>query len=396
MKLLEQKPNAELRYALLVNRGVLGLQRGDLDNAGEFLRQAIQLDGTHYLAHATLAAVRQRQGRADEALALFARAIERRPDLAALYRDRAGVVLSIKSPTKVQRMQALTDLDRAIRLEKPNSPLVARDHTSRGKLLAAEGRDAEALAAYEAAIERVRDDPDAHRLRLDLLLRLKRHDDVIRSCDPLIARGKATAAIYELRACARADPRPPGAIEDFTSAVALGGDRPKLITLRGWAYIVADAHALALHDFREATRLDPANADAYNGRGLARLRLGQHHQGVADAETAVRLGAPTTELYFKSARVFALAAIVVAAEARKKGPESVFLVTRYQDRAADLLRGAIRMCPADRRSWFLKEVILADPDLKTLHRRLTSMDLAGPVSEAPNRKGGPDPRGVEP
>ena len=86
---------------------------------------------------------------------------------------------------------------------------------------------------------------------------------------------------------------------------------------------------------------------------------------------------PTTDLFYKSARVYALAAIVVSAEARKKGQESVLLVTRYQDRAADLLRGAIRMLPADRRSWFVKEVVLPDPDLRTLRRRLTSMDLAG-------------------
>ena len=33
----------------------------------------------------------------------------------------------------------------------------------------------------------VRDYEEAHRLRLDVLLRLKRHDDVIRSCDALIA-----------------------------------------------------------------------------------------------------------------------------------------------------------------------------------------------------------------
>jgi eukaryotic-like serine/threonine-protein kinase len=388
MELLEQKPNPELKYALLINRGVLRLQQGELDKAGEFLLQAIQLDEAHYLAHTTLAAVRQRQGKADEALALFARAIERRPDMAALYRDRAGVVLSSKSPTHGQRIQALADLDRAIRLEKPDSLLVARDHTSRGKLLAAEGRDAEALAAYEATIERVRDDPDAHILRLDLLLKQKQHDDVIRSCDPLIARGEATAAIYERRALARERIRDfSGAIEDFTSAVALGGDRPRLIRQRGWVYIVADAPQLAFYDFQVAIRLDPTSADAYNGRGLAILRQAKHREGVADAERAVSLGEPTPDLYYKAARVYALAAIVVSAEARKTGQDSVSQASRYRDRAADLLRGAIRMYPADRRSWFVNEVILRDPDLRTLRRRLTSMDLAGQPGAASTRAG---------
>jgi hypothetical protein len=52
-----------------------------------------------------------------------------------------------------------------------------------------------------------------------------------------------------------------------------------------------------------------------------------------------------------------------------------------------LLRGAIRMLPPDRRSWFVNEVILADPDLRTLRRRLTTMDLAGQPSAASKRPG---------
>ena len=70
---------------------------------------------------------------------------------------------------------------------------------------------------------------------------------------------------------------------------------------------------------------------------------------------------------------------MVSARGPKKGQESVLLVTRYQDRATNLLRGAIRMLPADRRTSFIQDVILADPDLRTLRRRLSSMDLAGPV-----------------
>ncbi len=304
---------------MLVNLGVLRLQAGDLDGAAGFLLQAIQVDARSYPAYAALAAVRRDQGRTEEALAQFALAIERQPGLAALYRDRAGVVLASKSSTPAQRAQALSDLDRAIRLEKPDDLILARDHTDRGRLLALDGRVNEALAACDSAIERARDHEDAHRLRLDLLLRLKRHDDVIRSCDPLIARGKASAAIHEQRALVREANRDfSGAIEDFTSAMARGGDRAKLLRRRGWLYIVADAPALALHDFEEAIRLDPSVGDAFNGRGLARLRLGEYREAVADAERAISLGQPTADLYYKAARVYALATVVVTAKAPRK------------------------------------------------------------------------------
>ncbi len=380
MKLLETKPNDELRYAVLINRGVLRLRGGDLDEAAGLLEQAIRADPRPYSAHAELAAVRRMQGRTGESLAHFTRAIERKPELAALYRDRAGVVLASRSSTAGLRAQALADLERAIRLERPDNRVLAHDHTNRGRLLALDGRMAEALAACEGAIERVRDHEEAHLLRLDLLLRLKRHDDVIRSCDPLIARGKATAAIYERRALAREEIRDlGGAIEDFTNAMALRGDRPKLLRRRGWLYIVADAPRLALHDFQEAIRLDPGSADAHNGRGFARLRIGEHREAVADAERAISLGEPTPEALYKAARVHALAAIVASAEARRTGKPSIALAARYQGRAAGLLRDAARRLPADRRDWFVKEVILADPDLRTLRRRVSAMDLAGPI-----------------
>jgi tetratricopeptide (TPR) repeat protein len=381
MQLLDQKPNAELRYSLLVNRGVLRAGRKDWDAAAADLRAAIDLGDTGALASGDLAKLYLDQGRYAEALDEFTLAIRHRPDWPPLYRGRAEVVLRSRDPSPARRAQALSDLDRAIHLEKPDNPVLALDYTSRGKLLALDGHLTEALAAGEAAIERARDYPDAHLLRLELLRRLKRHDDVIRSCDPLIARGKATAAIYERRALAREAIRDySGAIEDFTTAMSLKGDRERLLRLRGWVYIVADAPKLALHDFEEAIRLDSSSGDAHNGRGFALLRFGEHRAAVAGAERALSLGEPTADLFYKAARVYAVAAVVVSAEARKKGQESVFLVTRYQDRAADLLREAIQRLPADRRASFVKEVILDDPELKTLHRRLSSMDLAGPVS----------------
>ncbi len=132
-------------------------------------------------------------------------------------------------------------------------------------------------------------------------------------------------------------------------------------------------------DFQEAIRRDPSNADAYNGRGYARLRLGEYRDGVADAERALSLGETTPDLTFKAARVYALAAVVVTASARKSGQDSVRLVSRYQGRAAGLLRETIRRLPPDRRDSFVSDVIHLDPALRMLHRRLSTMDFAGPM-----------------
>ena len=59
-----------------------------------------------------------RQGKTDEALDLYARAIERQPDLAALYRDRAGVILASRELDPGAAVQAL---------ERPGSGDPARE-----------------------------------------------------------------------------------------------------------------------------------------------------------------------------------------------------------------------------------------------------------------------------
>ena len=97
----------------------------------------------------------------------------------------------------------MRDLEQAIRLEKPGDPVVARDHTHRGRLLDHEGRHEEALAAFEAALKVVPDYAEAHKLRLDLLGKLKRHSEIILSCDALLAQGKPSAELYQLRGLAK-------------------------------------------------------------------------------------------------------------------------------------------------------------------------------------------------
>ena len=266
LELLERKPVAELRYVLLVNRGLLRWQRRDLDRAVADLQEAIRLDARLYQAHAGLAQVLRQQGKPDEAVAQFTQAITLRPDLAPLYRGRAGVYQARKDLTPDQSEAALRDLDEAVRRESPANPVLALDHTNRAWLLERAGRHAEALAACDAALRAVPDYADAHRLRLGVLLTLQRDDDVIASCDAVL-KARPTAEVFELRGLAK-DRRKDfsGAIDDYTQALARRPDQPGLWTRRGWAHLVTNAAPLALEDFERALRLDGSNGDAYSGR----------------------------------------------------------------------------------------------------------------------------------
>jgi len=234
--------------------------------------------------------------------------------------------------------------------------------------------------ACEAALKVVPDYPEAHQLRIQVHLDLQQYDGVKRSCDALLARNKSWGAIYELRGLARIGSEDhAGAIEDFTQAIAISPRRPLHFVRRGGHYLVSDAPKLAFQDFDETIRLGPADGDALSGRGAARVRLGQHREAVADAETALGLSPPTAQRLYNAARMYARAATVASAEVRKKGQDTVSQVSRYLDRGTALMREAVKKLPAGERAAFWRNVVQTDPDpaMSTLRRRLRSEELAG-------------------
>ncbi len=379
LELLKQKPNDELQYVLLVNRGLLWLESRESDKAIGDLEAAIRLNEAGWQAHEILAQVYDRAGQPDQSIEQFSRAITLKPDLAALYRARGDVDRKRKEQTPSQRDRALRDLDTAIRLEPAGSPFLPNDQTNRAKLLHRGGREDEALTACAEAIKLNPNFVEAHRLRIDVLRKLKRHRDVISSCDALLTRAKPTAELYELRALAKQDLSDyQGAIEDDTLAIAMRPESAVLRARRGGLHLITDAPRSALRDFDESIRLDgsgPDSVDAYLGRGLARVTLGQHREAVADASRALRQSEPTDKRLYNAARIYARAAIAASAEVKKTGKDALGLVSRYQDQAVDLLRHAWRVLPAAKRPTFVRDVVANDPVLVTLRHRLRSLQL---------------------
>ena len=97
LELLSERPNSELQYALLVNRGLLWLERREWNTAIADLDRAILLKPAQWQAHEMLAQVYDRQGKPDLAIEQFNQAIAVQPVMAALYRARAAVELGARS-----------------------------------------------------------------------------------------------------------------------------------------------------------------------------------------------------------------------------------------------------------------------------------------------------------
>ena len=275
--------------------------------------------------------------------------------MAALYRALARrSTFGSRTTPPPSGERALGDLETAIRLEPPGSPILASDQTNRARLLHREHREDGGPEACDAALAVDPDFLDAHLLRIDVLRKLKRHSEVIRSCDVLLARGKPSAELYELRALAKQDLKDyerrnrgqhAGACHEAAKRGDPGTARQALPPLRRSQLRVARfrrGHRISIR--RAPQALEPTSAAVW-----------RVHRSVSFAKpsptrrAAVRLGTPTDETLYSAARIHAQAAAAAAAEVKKTGQAAAVLATRYQDRALELLRQTIATLPAAER-----------------------------------------------
>ena len=369
--------DAGLRYALLMNRGVMRFQGGRTAEAVADFEEGIALDPSRYNAHASLAQAFAGQGRVAEAIGQLDRAIERKPDLAALYRERAR----LRSHDDASAAEvALRDLDEAIRREPARGREAAVDHGRRGRLLLKLDRPDEALAACDAALAIAPDLASASRDRAAALLELGRFDEVLASCDAALASGPPSAEMHELRGLARVGRNNfAGAIDDYTHALGLRPDQTSTLLDRGRAYLFANSPELALRDFEEAVRLAPDDPEGYGGRAAAKVRLRRHRDAALDAEESLRRREPTPERLYDAARTYAQAAAVAASEVVRRGRPALRESLAYEARAAELLARALEKTPADRRESFWREIVERDDAMAKLRKRPDLARMARPA-----------------
>jgi tetratricopeptide (TPR) repeat protein len=283
------------RYGLLVGRGVVRLRQEKYDEAEADLQAAVALRPDSYPARVDLAQVYQKQHKLDEAREQLDLAIRHEPTLASLYRERAQLHLRRDDPAA-----ALKDLEKAIDIE-PLGRKAADDHAGRGRIYQEDGH----APGGRAGLRRRPGAPPRPGLRLPLEGRgpdraggrrpgrsRALQQQIVRALDAFLRHGTPDAAVYRARGQALAKlGNYEGAVDDYTRALALEPDSATHAA-RGWTYQLAlDASVPALRDFEAAIRLDARNGDAYNGRGLARVRLDLDvRDAVADAEQALRLG----------------------------------------------------------------------------------------------------------
>jgi serine/threonine protein kinase/Tfp pilus assembly protein PilF len=355
---------AGVRYAVHVNRGLLRLRQGKLEEALADLKLAVALRPDECQAYMALASAFQRQGRSADAARALDTAIRLRPDLVAVHRARGRFHLE-----RHDAVAALHDFETAIGLESQAgaSPELAGDYVECGRIRHSQGRFADAVAAYDRALGVDPDHALAHHLRGEALLALNRAADAERSFSRCLEYRPAFGPALRARGQARVRlGNFAGAVEDYTEALHVERDA-SVLAHRGWAYFFTDAWKLAEHDFDAAICLDARPGDAHVGRGLARVMLGDYRRAVCDADEVLRQGKPETpEMMHNVACLFALAAARVRTDAAER--DRAALEDGYRRQALAALRKALLLVPPGQRLAFWREKMRPDSALDSIRQ----------------------------
>ena len=146
--------------------------------------------------------------------------------------------------------------------EKPTGTITAqnvsdaKDHATRGQVLARSGKTDEAQAEYDAAL----------------------------ALDPY-----NTQALYGRGLIYQGQSKHQQAIEDFTAANGLAPQRLEPLLGRATSYLALDKAKEAASDLDEAVQADPNSAPAWTTRGQAYERLGDKAKASASYSRAITL-----------------------------------------------------------------------------------------------------------
>jgi tetratricopeptide (TPR) repeat protein len=233
------------------------------------------------VSESNLAVGLQSDGRIDEALRHYERAIALRPDYAPAY-SNLGTALRAKG----RRADAVAAYERAIslRADYPEA------HYNLANVLTDEGRTKEAAQHFRVALQAMPGSADVHN-NLGIAL---------------ADEGKRDDAITEFRAAVAADPASPKSHRNLADALAgVGRNDEALIEFRRAAQLAPADGAIrydlgsflmeidrteeAIVEFRAALKLSPRSVQAHNNLGIALATQGRMDEAISHFRAALAI-----------------------------------------------------------------------------------------------------------
>ena len=256
-------PDASAEAAEFARRGAASVARHDFEHGLSDLSKAIELNPNDSEYFYRRAIAYWENGRATPALADLDRALSLNSDFVQAYIDRAEIYLGQKKTS-----EAITDLEAADRLATPQADL-------RLRLAHLYGR-ADTFAPEIAQLD----------------LWIQHHPLDSRFVGALASRCMARALLNQDLAAALDDCNRASKLVNMRLA-----DNGWLFSDRGMVRLRRGEYAKAIDDFDDALKLQPKNAVALYGRGVAKSQKNKNNSGQSDIDAAEALAPKITERY---------------------------------------------------------------------------------------------------
>lgn len=221
------------------------------------------------------------EGKYDQAIAIYDRAIQIQPDCYEAWYHRGNLLARLPDYES-----ALADYDKAIAL----FPEKYQVWYSRGWVLGKLQRDAEAISSYDRAISL---EPDKYELWYDrgkALERLQRYSEA------LVSYGKATAIRpddcqlwYDRGVLLSKSQRYEEAIACYDRVIALKPDYPQIWRSHGVVLEKMQQYQGAIASYDRAIALNPQDYESWRSRGTALAGLQQYQEAIACFSKAMEI-----------------------------------------------------------------------------------------------------------
>jgi len=250
-------------------------------NSIRLFTHTLNVTENNYLAHNSLGAALEEQGRLDEAISNFREALQIKPDGTQAYYNM-GVALEKQGKYD----DSLKYLSEAVRFK----PDFVNALYNLGIALKRRG-DIQGAAKYFSQAVRLRPDfTDAHNNLGTALSLMGKNDEAIRHYHESIRLRPDYAEAYNnLGTALKSQGKYESAMQSYQKALEIN---PKFSEAHlNWGIALGtlgDHNAAALH-FSEAVRLKPDFADAHYSLGVALSRLGKNDQAMQHYQEALRL-----------------------------------------------------------------------------------------------------------
>jgi Flp pilus assembly protein TadD len=230
------------------NLGNVLVNQGKDDEAIEHFRKALRIKPDDERAHTNLGSVLARQGKVEEAVAHYDKALQIKPNLAETY---YALGIALEGQGRVD--EAVSHFSEAVRIK----PDYAEAHSNLGVLLTGQGRFREATSHFSKAVQVKPEDPEIHYNLGFTLSRTGKLDEAINHLSRAvqIAPDHAEARTH-LGAALAQQGNVGAAVGHFSQVVRLTPDSPEAHMNLSQAHWMLGDEKLAMEEYNKVRALD--------------------------------------------------------------------------------------------------------------------------------------------